>query len=289
MNSRPAFAAEASSRIPNAGYHLISALKKFPFAFWRSLRETKNPFPFSRELKGIARCGLLVTRHPPRPGRGPSPAIRHQAFVHVHLQVHESFHLPTSTPRPSREAAFSLTEVVIALGIFAVSMVGILALFPVASSTGRESSDETQAAILAQTILDDLVDSAERRGFANAFIIVGPNTVQTGTWRAVNLNNNATYYVAYDIRVRVGPPAFGEGMKGNPITLKATNWPSLQASHWSSGVGVPANVAYLARVDVQAITNFPQFSRVTVTVETPPSVASTNRRSFTFASLLQGR
>ena len=47
-------------------------------------------------------------------------------------------------------------------------MVGVLALFPVASSTGRESSEETQAAILAQTIYDDLKSSAEARGFTNA-------------------------------------------------------------------------------------------------------------------------
>ena len=38
---------------------------------------------------------------------------------------------PLTPRRPP--AAFSLTEVVIALGIFAVSMVGVLALFPVAS------------------------------------------------------------------------------------------------------------------------------------------------------------
>jgi hypothetical protein len=169
-------------------------------------------------------------------------------------------------------------------------MVGVLALFPVASSTGRESSEETQAAILAQTIMDELADSAERRGFSNAYIVAGPNTIQTGTWRNVNLNINSNYYVAYDLTVRDGDPLEGVGMQGDPIALKATNW-SFSASQWTNagGSSVPANVAYLARAEVQPQANIPQISLITVTVETPATVASSNRRSFVFSGLLQGR
>jgi hypothetical protein len=136
--------------------------------------------------------------------------------------------------------------------------------------------------------LDDLTDSAALRGFTSAFIVAGPNTVQTGTWRTLNLNNSATYFVAYDIRVRVGPPLLGEGMKGNPITLKANTWIP-QTNNWTTGSGVPAGIAYLARIEVQPQTTLPQLSRVTVTVETPPAMASSNRRSFVFSSLVTGR
>lgn len=204
------------------------------------------------------------------------------------MNAPHAFHLPPRTSRPPHEVAFSLTEVTIALGIFAVSMVGVLALFPVASASGRESSEETQAAILAKTILDELVDSSDRRGMNNAYIIAGPNTIQTGTWRTVNLTNPGTYYVAFDVSVRTGDPLQGVGMQGDPVALKATNWVP-QISHWSNGVGVPANVIYLARAEVQPQTNLPGLSRVTVTVETPAVVASTNRRSFSFSTLVQGR
>lgn len=166
-------------------------------------------------------------------------------------------------------------------------MVGILALFPVASSSGRESSEETQAAILAQTIADELIDSASQRGMANGYIVAGPNTIQTASWRPVNLRNPGTYYVAYDLAVRTGDPLQGVGMQGNPIAIKSTNWVP-QASHFISGAGVPANVLYLARVDVQPLTAPPGVSQVSVTVETPATQASTNRRSFRFATLVQG-
>ena len=230
---------------------------------------------------------LGFSRNPPH-----LPSSISRLRTNLHFNFNKSApQIPISclrSPFQRNASAFSLTEVVIALGIFSVSMVGVLALFPVASSTGRESSEETQAAILAQTILDDLTDSAALRAFTNAFIVAGPNTVQTGTWRIVNLNTPATYFVAYDIRVRVGPPLLGEGMKGNPITLKANTWIP-QASHWSNGSGVPAGITYLARVEIQPQASLPQVSRATVTVETPASVASSNRRSFVFSSLVSGR
>jgi len=73
-----------------------SALRPPPSHF-----RTFPPSRPSREPKEVARCELLVTRHP-------SPATRYQAFVHVHLQVHGSFPLPPlasrlppiSDPRP---------------------------------------------------------------------------------------------------------------------------------------------------------------------------------------------
>ena len=199
-----------------------------------------------------------------------------------------SFHFSLPTARASRGAAFSLTEVVVALGIFSVSMVGVLALFPVASSPGRENSEETQASILAQTIMDELVDSADRRGLSNAYIVAGPNTIQTGSWRSVNLTTASTNYMAYDIAVRSGDPLQGVGMQGDPIALKATNWiPTV--THWNNGSNVPGNILYLARAEIQPLANLPRLSQATITVETPATVASSNRRSFRFVSLIQGR
>jgi len=63
--------------------------------------------------------------------------------------------LPTSTFRASR-AGFSLIEIVLALGIIAFALVGILGLFPVAVDAAASSQQETQAAFIARSIFDQL-------------------------------------------------------------------------------------------------------------------------------------
>ena len=193
------------------------------------------------------------------------------------------FHLPSSVKRNA--PAFSLTEVVIALGIFAVSMVGVLALFPVASATSRESSEETQAAILAQTIFDDLIDAGALRGMSNSFVISGPNTVQTGTWTPLNLNTNVVRIVGYDIIKRSGDPLMGVGMMGDPIALKAKR--VLTTNDYANSNGVP-DVAYLARIEVNPVLSLSNLSQVNIQVEAPANLGPTNRRVYSFSSLVTG-
>jgi hypothetical protein len=55
-------------------------------------------------------------------------------------------------------AAFSLTEVVIAMGVAAVAFTSIIALFPLGLNMSKESYEATQAALIAQTILADFED-----------------------------------------------------------------------------------------------------------------------------------
>ena len=194
-------------------------------------------------------------------------------------------HRPLSSVKLNA-GAFSLTEVVIALGIFAVSMVGVLALFPVASATGRESSEETQAAILAQTILDDLVDAATLRGMSNSFVISGPNTVQTGTWTLLNLNTNVVRIVGYDILKRSGDPLMGVGMMGDPIALKAKRLVNTNEYASTNGVG---DVAYLARIEVNPVSGLPNLAQVNIQVEAPANLGPTNRRVYPFTTMVHAR
>ena len=49
--------------------------------------------------------------------------------------------------------AFSLVEVVLALGVIAIAITAILGVFPVALTTGHSAQDETRAAQIAQSIL----------------------------------------------------------------------------------------------------------------------------------------
>jgi type II secretory pathway pseudopilin PulG len=53
-----------------------------------------------------------------------------------------------------------LLEVVIALGIITVGVVGVLAVFPTALQTGHSAQDETRAAHIAQSVFGSLVANA---------------------------------------------------------------------------------------------------------------------------------
>lgn len=190
-------------------------------------------------------------------------------------------HLPFSVRL--NVGAFSLTEVVIALGIFAISMVGILALFPVASSAGRESSEETQAAILALTILSDLSVSANDRGATNAWLIRGKDTFGD-LLQPVLLTQSADWAIAYDITRRDRQDsAQGAPPIGMPIALKALT----NVANYSNASTVPG-AAYLSLIRVRPVATLPGLAAVTVEVSTPANVALTNRRVYSFSSLVAG-
>ncbi len=53
-------------------------------------------------------------------------------------------------------AAFSLIEIVLAVGIISFALVGILGLFPVALEAAAESRQETQATFIAQQVFSGL-------------------------------------------------------------------------------------------------------------------------------------
>jgi type II secretory pathway pseudopilin PulG len=193
------------------------------------------------------------------------------------------------SPVKLNAGAFSLTEVVIALGIFAVSMVGVLALFPVASSAGRESSEETQAAILAQTIFDDLRSSTSVGGANRGWIVRGPNTFNNIQWdRTIRLTNLSTTFVVYDLIPRVnssGPD--GVGMIGNPVSLKAMTT-AFSASTYSNPV-TTVGAIFGSRVIVEPVIPMPGLALVSVIIDTPVSVNQSNRRSYPFHSLIFAR
>src|SRR5205823_7388168 len=52
-----------------------------------------------------------------------------------------------------RQSAFSLVEVVLALGVLSFAIVAILGLIPIGLQTSHSSQDETRAAQIAQSIL----------------------------------------------------------------------------------------------------------------------------------------
>lgn len=185
--------------------------------------------------------------------------------------------------RCCRGAAFSLTEVVIALGIFAISMVGILALFPIASSTGRESSEETQAAIIAQTLLDDLRTSLSARGSTNGWIVAGSDTF-SAFMTNVSLRTSRDYAVIYNVKLRDRADSGGGAPQiGPPIALKALA--SSPATAYIDRSTNPAAV-YFSLVRVRPVNTVPNLAEVNVEVSTPASAPLANRRVFSFNTLM---
>ena len=51
---------------------------------------------------------------------------------------------------------FTLSEILIALGIFSIAVTGLMTLFPVAQKTEREATQEWQSAMIASGILETL-------------------------------------------------------------------------------------------------------------------------------------
>jgi len=252
-----------------APYHLHSSA---PSACVALAKQASRP---SRELS--------VHRPPTTDYRPPSSGLR--PFPPVHgLPTFPPSHLLTL--RTSRRAAFSLTEVVIALGIFAVSMVGVLALFPVASTTGRESSEETQAAIIAQTVLSDLRSSAANLGRTNAWLVSGKNTF-VDLIRNIRLTEATNVAIAYDIKRRDrADSAGGDPLIGPPLALKALQ--SVSTTEYNNGVSNIPNVTYLSLLTIQPVAQLPGVAQATLEVSTPATARLTNRRVFYFSTLVHG-
>lgn len=63
----------------------------------------------------------------------------------------------------SARYAFSLVEVVLALGVIAFAIVAILGVLPVALQTGHTSQDETRAAQIAQSVFSTMSSQAQSK------------------------------------------------------------------------------------------------------------------------------
>ncbi len=84
--------------------------------------------------------------------------------------------------------AFSLVEVVLALGVVAFAIVAILGVIPVGLSTGHSAQDQTRSAQIAQDILSSLASQAQTK-FPNLDI----NQTSTGFNYKINLANVFQY------------------------------------------------------------------------------------------------
>jgi uncharacterized protein (TIGR02598 family) len=165
---------------------------------------------------------------------------------------------------------FSLVEVSIALGIVAFALVGIMALFPAAMRSARESQQETRATFIAKQIFADFAASASP---TNTFIATGTNLANPAhRISPFSLATNSTNAILYD-------------EDGNPIdslTPAAAFETNVPLGTWPEAV-------YATRISVSTNNLPPGLSRVEVLVSAPAAAALTNRARFPFITLLRNQ
>lgn len=62
----------------------------------------------------------------------------------------------TTTPRRRARAGFTLLEIIVALGVLAVGATAAFSLLVAGAASGRRAEHEVNAALLAETVLDDV-------------------------------------------------------------------------------------------------------------------------------------
>ena len=201
--------------------------------------------------------------------------------------------------RPLRESsAFSLTEVVIAMGVAAVAFTSIIALFPLGLNMSKESYEATQAALIAQTIMTDLKD--EQSGGGNQrrktnpgryrLLQISPNSDPMGVTTnhaeiLIYTTNPQTAYIAY----KPNDGANSDTDTSNPLMMRPYTYSYTEdnatAPNWYNG---GTNGAF-ALVKVTISPTLPSDSgnegsprRIDMSIETPGSANVSNRTCYLF-------
>ena len=164
-----------------------------------------------------------------------------------------------STPRhspspPTYPPAFSLIEVVIALGIVSFAVIAIVGMLPVALKSSQYSMRETDATIIAQRIFSELKTGIG----ANRTITTNPN----GDTQTLNLatHDNTNNFLG-----------FKDDGEVQSFTTSATN---------------NSAIDFYAQISVFTNTGISNLSRIQIDITYPPSAAPTARITNSFVTLL---
>ena len=185
--------------------------------------------------------------------------------------------VPPLTPSPLNpliprhlSAAFSLTEVVIAMGVAAVAFTSIIALFPLGLNMSKESYETTQAAFITQSIMNQVADAQGGSGNAVYRRIIktannNPNTSGLETINVGSYLSSTNVYIAYTNYVDTNGQVFWK-----PAS-------TISAAEWDNG---KPNSAALVRVTLNRVFTGGKtydIHGVVVQVDYPGNFALTNR------------
>ena len=260
----------------------FSDLKNNPFRSLRPLREP-SPTPHAKSAKrgcfsALAFLKFRIPRVSASRNRGAHFAFPNQIT-------------PSRPWRPWRESsAFSLTEVVIAMGVAAVAFTSIIALFPLGLNMSKESYEATQAAVIAQSIMADLSDQASA-GSGKLIQKTGTNAMSAANYETIQLmaasgGTDRYIYLAYDQQIRTDssnspvmlrPSASFVSLNGPADPnwfIRGTNGPILL---------VKVSLKHSFRMSATGTSN-PQ--KVDVTIESPANAPATNRVQYVFSGVI---
>jgi uncharacterized protein (TIGR02598 family) len=96
---------------------------------------------------------------------------------------------PDAAPAMWNAKAFSLAEVVMALGIISIALVAILGVFPVGLTTSHSAQDTTRASEIAADILSSLASQAQTNSAGATITQPSPS----GFSKVIPLTSNNTY------------------------------------------------------------------------------------------------
>lgn len=210
----------------------------------------------------------------------------------------------TLTPSPLNpliprrlSAAFSLTEVVIAMGVAAVAFTSIIALFPLGLNMSRESYEATQAAVVAQSIMADLSDQGSAssaistNGTGKLIQKTGANSMSAVNYETIEMGSSSGgtdryIYLAYDQQIRTDS-------SNSPVMLRpSASFVSLDGpadpKWFTDGTNGPillvkVSLKHSFRMSTNGTSN-PQ--RVDVTIESPANAPATNRVQYVFSGVI---
>jgi len=161
---------------------------------------------------------------------------------------HFGSNVPTGHSVYSVRTAFSLIEIVLALGIISFALVGIMGLFPVALKSALESQRETRAAYIARQLFSDLSTNP-------AFVASGTNISLSGQRIPVDLTTSGTYTIYLD---RDGFP---------------------------TGTAPGTDDIYRAVITVSADSPSPGITHIRAAIFTPAATTVANPSEYTFVTL----
>ena len=155
-----------------------------------NVKPQSHPAPIRSGFHTFILSHLSTIQHPRVSTRQRVPQLRGVSRKSGEKSKIQNYDVPPLTPSPLNpriprrlSAAFSLTEVVIAMGVAAVAFTSIIALFPLGLNMSKESYEATQAALIAQTILADI--TYQQTGNTNR------RTADVLNFRQIQITNNS--------------------------------------------------------------------------------------------------
>jgi uncharacterized protein (TIGR02598 family) len=168
-----------------------------------------------------------------------------------------------SRPRTT-ESAFSLVEVVLALGVISVAIIAILGVLPVGLQSSHSAQDETRAAHIAQNIISAMASQAPTQ-FTNVTLPVSSPAP------AIDLSSSTT--------TTASPAAFLYADNDGRISQSptgATYSISIMTDNFSTTSPAPVDSGYANKITVRVV--FPPLAT--------PSSTPTNRTVRDFVRII---